>query len=141
MFSPDLASGGGRAAAPPARAWMWRIAHNLVVDWLRAAKPHIDLDSVTLVEDRPGPEARRQSNEVAEVLRREIAASPARQRAVLALVHDQELPPAGPQLAAAIRARRAAAPVTPPVPASVPVLAPLRPSPVVRWVAVLGMCP
>ena len=76
----------GRAAAAPARAWMWRIAHNLVI--------HIDLDSVTLVEDRPGPEARRQSNEVAEVLRREIAALPARQRAALALVHDQELPAA-----------------------------------------------
>lgn len=84
----------GRAAAAPARAWMWRIAHNLVMDQVRAAKPHIDLDSVTLVEDRPGPEARRQSNEVAEVLRREIAALPARQRAALALVHDQELPAA-----------------------------------------------
>ena len=81
-------------AAAPARAWMWRIAHNLVMDQVRAAKPHIDLDSVTLVEDRPGPEARRQSNEVAEVLRREIAALPARQRAALALVHDQELPAA-----------------------------------------------
>ena len=83
MFSQDLA-----------RAWMWRIAHNLVMDQVRAAKPHIDLDSVTLVEDRPRPEARRQSNEVAEVLRREIAALPARQRAALALVHDQELPAA-----------------------------------------------
>ena len=40
-------------------------------------------------------------------------------------------PPAGPQLAAAIRARRAAVPVS----ASVPVLVPLRPSPMVRWAA------
>ena len=50
-------------------------------------------------------------------------------------------PPAGPQLAAAIRARRAAVPVPPPVPASVPVLVPLRPSPVVRSVAVRGTPP
>ena len=45
------------------------------------------------------------------------------------------------ELAAAIRARRAAVPVPPPVPASVPVLVPLRPSPAVRWAAVLGTPP
>ena len=45
------------------------------------------------------------------------------------------------ELAAAIRARRAAVPVPPPVPASVPVLVPLRPSPVVRSVAVRGTPP
>lgn len=87
-------SAATRAAAAPARAWMWRIAHNLVIDHLRAAKPHVDLDSVTLVENRPGPEARRQRHEVAALLRREIAALPARQRAALALVHDQDLPAA-----------------------------------------------
>ena len=32
-------------------------------------------------------------------------------------------------------------PVPPPVPASVPVLVPLRPSPAVRWAAVLGTPP
>ncbi|MEC8085179.1 MAG: sigma factor, partial [Pseudomonadota bacterium] len=79
----------GRAAPAPARAWMWRIAHNLVMDQVRAAKPHIDPDSVNLVEDRPGPEARRQSNEVAEVLRREIAALPARPRAARGRGPDQ----------------------------------------------------
>ena len=84
-------SAAGRNPAAPARAWIWRIAHNVVIDHLRARRPTVDVTAVELADQRPDPERQQQSKETTEQVQAAIAQLPDRQRAALALVHDQGL--------------------------------------------------
>jgi RNA polymerase sigma-70 factor (ECF subfamily) len=73
---------------PSARftTWLFTIAHNRVVDWLRAQRPHASLDdteaplALALTDPRPGPERRADLDEDARRLLEALADLPDEQR-------------------------------------------------------------
>lgn len=76
--------------------WLYRIAANLAIDHARrrpAARPLPDADALVaaLADPGAGPEALLQQRQQQALFQQALAALPARQRAALALAHDQGL--------------------------------------------------
>jgi RNA polymerase sigma-70 factor (ECF subfamily) len=70
-----------------ASTWLYRIAHNLCIDRLRARKPEGSSEELVAGERTSTPHAQR---ELAEQVTRALDALPERQRAAIALVHYEE---------------------------------------------------
>jgi len=69
----------------PFRAWMFRIAHNHVMDHFRSAKPETDLPADHLESPGAGPEQQNSEAERNAVLERAVAMLPAEQREAILL--------------------------------------------------------
>jgi RNA polymerase sigma-70 factor (ECF subfamily) len=87
----------------PSRArvttWLHRIATNVAIDRVRAARPGVAPDD-SLRDPAPDPEQRLSDRQQRAALAGAMAELPARQRAALALFYDQEMP--GAEAAAAL---------------------------------------
>ncbi len=70
-------------------AWLFRIAHNLIVDHYRKRRPLVSLDMVDLMEDDPLNSA--EEIEQGEMIRRLVAELPEDKRSLLALSLDSDL--------------------------------------------------
>lgn len=74
-----------------ARAWIYRIAHNLSVDRLRARRPTVDIENHEFEDGNPTPE-QALSNERARVgVHDAVAALPERQRIAISLFHLKDM--------------------------------------------------
>ncbi|NOR19020.1 MAG: sigma-70 family RNA polymerase sigma factor [Xanthomonadales bacterium] len=69
----------------PFTAWMYRIAHNHLVDYFRRLKPDDSLQTDILADQQPGPAQGAIDGEQKEQLMAEICALPAEQRNTLLL--------------------------------------------------------
>jgi len=69
----------------PFTAWMYRIAHNHLIDYYRRLKPDDSVESEVLPDQQPGPAQGAISGEQHEQLKAEITALPAEQRNTLLL--------------------------------------------------------
>jgi RNA polymerase sigma factor (sigma-70 family) len=69
----------------PFTVWMYRIAHNHMVDHYRRSRPVDSLETETLSDDRPGPAQGMVDGEQNEQLRAAISALPVEQRNTLLL--------------------------------------------------------
>ncbi|HEY5532550.1 MAG TPA: sigma-70 family RNA polymerase sigma factor [Candidatus Anoxymicrobiaceae bacterium] len=67
------------------KAWLYRIAHNAVVDHFRTQRPSVDLEDLPEIADDSNIEAMISAREELEGLYKEIAALPAAQAEVLLL--------------------------------------------------------
>lgn len=67
--------------------WLYRVAHNLCIDRLRARKPQADIEDQAASERTSAPLAER---ELAAHVTAALANLPERQRAAIALVHYEE---------------------------------------------------
>ncbi|MBX3070774.1 MAG: sigma-70 family RNA polymerase sigma factor [Thermomicrobiales bacterium] len=68
------------------RSWLFTIAHNIVVDHYRAARPGHDQDELELLPDhRPSPEDLAEMADRGRALREALVVLPARQRQVIEL--------------------------------------------------------
>jgi RNA polymerase sigma-70 factor (ECF subfamily) len=77
--------------AARAKTWLYRIAHNLCIDRLRARKPLADLDSEELAPVSAAQGSLLDEKRRAERLEQAIAGLPERQAAAVALVHFEGL--------------------------------------------------
>ena len=77
--APSWEPGGTRL-----RTWLFRVAHNLCIDKLRARRAHAPLDDADVVDLRPRLD---RSLDAGRATRRALAALPQRQQAVLVLVY------------------------------------------------------
>ena len=74
------------------KSWLYRIAHNLVVDYYRARKETIDLDMAEKALDRrPLPEEEVISEERTEIIRNEIMKLPPAQAEVIILRYLEDM--------------------------------------------------
>lgn len=72
--------------------WLFRVAHNLAVDRLRARRPSVDLDAIADPADgRPDPAQAYEQDETARRVAAALAELPDRQRTAIALCHHQGL--------------------------------------------------
>ncbi len=69
----------------PFRAWMFRIAHNHVMDHFRAAKPETDLPAEILESPGAGPEQQSSEDEKSAALERAVSTLPAEQKEAILL--------------------------------------------------------
>ena len=69
----------------PFKAWMYRIAHNHLVDYYRSLQPTGSVEADALPDDRPDPSQGLIEGEQTELLRAGITALPAEQRNTLLL--------------------------------------------------------
>ncbi|MCP4048887.1 MAG: sigma-70 family RNA polymerase sigma factor [Gammaproteobacteria bacterium] len=69
----------------PFKAWMYRIAHNHLVDHYRSLRPTDTVETDTLQDDRPDPSQGIIEGEQTELIRAGITALPAEQRNTLLL--------------------------------------------------------
>jgi RNA polymerase sigma-70 factor (ECF subfamily) len=86
--------GAYRSRGAPFAAWLYRIAHNLVVNWYRDQSRHknVRLDDIaTLPETRTNLQQRAEQNEQAQVLLSAIRKLPARQQQLLILKFSEQL--------------------------------------------------
>lgn len=76
---------GSYRASAPFRAWMYRIAHNHVMDHFRRARPLSDLPPDEIEADNPGPEELLQDQHQKLDLREAVDSLPHEQKDVLLL--------------------------------------------------------
>lgn len=67
--------------------WLRRVAYNRCIDLHRRARPGEDVAGLDLEDPDAGPERRLLAQEVSAIVRQELEALPARQRAALAMSH------------------------------------------------------
>lgn len=76
----------GRYRSGSFRAWLFAIAHNVVIDQVRRQRPHQDLDAAWAIPDgRPSPEALAEEAEQRRTLMAALARLTAEQRNVVEL--------------------------------------------------------
>jgi RNA polymerase sigma-70 factor (ECF subfamily) len=76
----------------PFAPWLYRIATNTALNWVKRRRPETTLDTETpLADPAPGPEAQAIATDTAAQLRTAIAALPSNYRAVIELRHFQGL--------------------------------------------------
>jgi RNA polymerase sigma-70 factor (ECF subfamily) len=76
----------------PFAPWLYRIATNTALNWLKRRRPEVALDGEMLLADTsPGPEAQAIAADTSAQLRAAIAALPPNHRAVIELRHFQGL--------------------------------------------------
>jgi RNA polymerase sigma-70 factor (ECF subfamily) len=75
----------------PYRAWMYRVAHNHVMDHFRRARPESGIQTETLQDESAGPDQRLEQSGRETRLREAIDALPAKQRDTLLLKLDAGL--------------------------------------------------
>lgn len=73
------------------RTWLLEVTRNLCVDRLRQRRATVAPEDVALVDDGADLQGRLEQVHVAQDLRTALAALPERQRAAIALVHDEGL--------------------------------------------------
>lgn len=71
--------------------WLYRVAHNLCIDRLRAQGKLSDREVPDRPDPAPGPFAARHQSQVAARVEAALAGLPERQRTALALVHFEEV--------------------------------------------------
>ena len=71
--------------------WLYRIAHNHLVDFYRARKPNLELGAVSLVDAGPEPDRTTASQQTGVRLNDAIAGLPAEQKDALLLKLEQGL--------------------------------------------------
>jgi len=71
--------------------WLYRIAHNHLVDFYRAKKPHLELGAVSLVDSGPEPDRTVASQQTGNRLHNAIAGLPPEQKDALLLKLEQGL--------------------------------------------------
>lgn len=71
------------------RSWLLRIAHNLCMDGLRAAKPTLPLEKLesSLASNEPDAGAAMQESQISRIVKQALFELPERQRIALMLVH------------------------------------------------------
>lgn len=74
-----------------AKAWIFRIAHNLSVDRLRARRPTVDIETREFEDNSPTPEQALSSKRVEHSVRDAVAALPERQRIAISLFHLKDM--------------------------------------------------
>jgi RNA polymerase sigma-70 factor (ECF subfamily) len=84
------------------KAWIWRIARNLLIDFRRKKKPDISLDAVESEDDQPlldqlvsaeaGPAERSERSDLTRRVMRVVGTLPAVQREVLLLRVQADMP-------------------------------------------------
>lgn len=84
------ARGGYRSDAPFA-AWLYRIAHNRLVDHWRRARPHDELPADAVDADARGPESQVEQDDTARRLLAALARLPAEQREIIVLREERNL--------------------------------------------------
>jgi RNA polymerase sigma-70 factor (ECF subfamily) len=72
-------------ASAPFKAWMYRIAHNHLVDHFRKSRPAADLEPESMASNNPGPEQMMMAAESAAGLAAAVQQLPAEQREALLL--------------------------------------------------------
>jgi RNA polymerase sigma-70 factor (ECF subfamily) len=75
----------GYRAAAPFQAWMYRIAHNHIVDQFRRSRPAAEVSADALQADDPGPDQVLASAQAAARLAAAVLALPAEQREAVLL--------------------------------------------------------
>ena len=76
----------------PFAPWLYRIATNTALNWIKRRRPEVELDAETPpVDAAPGPEARAIAADSAARLRAAITALPPNHRAAIELRHFQGL--------------------------------------------------
>ena len=85
VWEKIIKSRGKYRKTAPFTAWMYRIAHNHLVDYYRRIKPDDPMESELLSDKRPGPAQGAISDEQQEQLKAEITALPAEQKNTLLL--------------------------------------------------------
>lgn len=83
---PDLTLGTARLST-----WLYRVASNLSIDWLRRKRPQPLDDGFDVPADSPGPDVRAAEAQVSNSVDRALAALPERQRLALTLTYYQGL--------------------------------------------------
>jgi len=76
---------GSYQASAPFQAWMYRIAHNHVMDHFRRARPLSELPPHEIEADKPGPEEMLQDQHQESDLREAVESLPHEQKDVLLL--------------------------------------------------------
>ena len=82
---------GSYSASAPFRAWMYRIAHNHVVDYFRQSRPTSEISPDQMEADVPGPEDRLAEQGRESDLRAAVNNLPSEQKDVLLLKLDAGL--------------------------------------------------
>ena len=72
----------------PFRAWLFRVAHNHVMDHFRRSRPELELEPERIASDLAGPEQRIDEEGRESRLRAAVAALPEKQREALLLKLD-----------------------------------------------------
>ena len=80
-----IKSRGKYRTTAPFSAWMYRIAHNHLIDYYRRIKPADPIETDVLSDQRPGPAQGAIDEEQNEQLKTQIGALPAEQRNTLLL--------------------------------------------------------
>ena len=76
---------GSYSASTPFQAWMYRIAHNHVIDYFRKSRPASELVAENMASDDPGPDAELTDLNRSSDLRRAVSSLPFEQKDVLLL--------------------------------------------------------
>ncbi|WP_193180889.1 RNA polymerase sigma factor [Nisaea sediminum] len=74
-----------------AKAWIYRIAHNLSVDRLRGRRPTVDIESREFEDGNPTPEQALSNKRAKVSVRDAVAALPERQRIAISLFHLKDM--------------------------------------------------
>ncbi|WP_420405105.1 sigma-70 family RNA polymerase sigma factor [Nisaea sp.] len=77
--------------AGSAKSWIYRIAHNLAVDRLRARRPSVDIETREFEDGNPTPEQALAEKRAATGLRDAVALLPERQRIAISLFHLKDM--------------------------------------------------
>tara|TARA_R110001592_G_scaffold66476_3_gene204154 strand:+ start:1101 stop:1670 length:570 start_codon:yes stop_codon:yes gene_type:complete len=74
-----------------AKSWIYRIAHNLCIDRLRARRPTVDIADQEIEDDTPGPEQTLARKRTETSVRNAVDLLPERQRIAISLFHLKDM--------------------------------------------------